>query len=245
MDQLFGNPNAMWLPRMAGLVAKSVMDTTEGRQRYRASFASLFTNVFRVPALQATVDQVVAGLRPALTDAEFASLKDEAAHVKQRIAQRQISLTRQLSEPERALLLFTNGIARLGGWAKVDDSASVEMESGLAPDHTPALHIVAGSESGASWRTQVLLSRGRYRFEGQVRIAGVKPLPFGKYQGAGLRVAGSLRESDNVVGDSGWRKISAEFEVTEETQLVELVCELRASSGKAWFATGSLKLEQR
>jgi hypothetical protein len=244
MDQLFGNPDATWLPHMAGLVAKSVMETPEGKRRYRASFVSLFTNVFRMQMLQGRVDQVVAGLRPGISDAEFAGVRDAAAHVKDRIARRQISLKRQLNEPERALLVFTNGIGHLGGWVKVDESGSVQMEQGQASDHTPALHIVARSESGASWRTQALLGRGRYRFEGQVKVAGVKPLPYGKYQGAGLRVAGGVRESGNVVGDSDWRALSAEFKVTEETQEVELVCELRASAGEVWFGVDSLRVVQ-
>jgi hypothetical protein len=244
MDQLFGNPDATWLPHMGGLVAKAVMETTEGKRRYRANFASLFTNVFRVQMLQGRVDQVVAGLRPAITEAEFAGVTDEAVHVKERIALRQISLKRQLSEPERALLVFTNGIGCLGGWVKVDESASVQMEQRPASDHTPALHIVARSASGASWRTQVLLGRGRYRFEGQVKVAGVKPLPYGTYQGAGLRVAGSVRASGDVVGDSDWRALSAEFEVTEEARDVELVCELRASAGEVWFGVESLRLVQ-
>jgi len=194
--------------------------------------------------LQGRVDQVIASLQPAITDAEFAAVKDEAGHVKDRIAQREISLKRQLSEPERALLVFTNGIGHLRGWVKADESASVQMEQGQASDHTAALHIVARSESGASWRTQALLGRGRYRFEGLVKVAGVKPLPYGTYQGAGLRVAGSVRESGNVVGDSDWRALSAEFEVTEETREVELVCELRASAGEVWFGVESLRVVQ-
>jgi hypothetical protein len=241
MDQLLGSPDSPWQPHMAGLVAKAVMDTTEGQRRYRASFESLFTNVFRVQTLIGRVDQVIAHLRPALTGLEFASVRDEAAHVKERIAQRQLSLKRQLSEPERALLVFTNGIGRLGGWVKVDEPVSGQMEQGQAPDHAQALHIVTGSESTASWRTSVTLSRGRYRFNGQVKVAGVKPLPYGSHQGAGLRITGNVRES-GLVGDSGWRALSAEFEVTEETQDVELVCELRASCGEAWFGLESLRL---
>jgi hypothetical protein len=244
MDQLFGNPDSIWQPHMAGLVAKAVMQTTEGKRRYRANFASLFTNVFQVQMLQGRVDQVVAGLRPASTDTEFAGVMGAALQIKERIAQRQISLKRQLSEPERALLVFTNGIGLLGEWVKMDESGSAEMEQVQATDHTPALHIMARSPSGASWRTQVLLGRGRYRFEGSVKVAGVNPLPYGKYQGAGLRVAGSVRESANVVGDSDWRVLSAEFGVTEETRDVELVCELRASAGEVWFGVDSLRLVQ-
>jgi hypothetical protein len=244
MDQLFGNPDATWLPHMAGLVAKAAMETTEGNQRYRAAFASLFTNVFLVPRLQGRVDQVVALLRPALTEAEFASVRDEAIRVKQRIAQRQISLKQQLSTPQRALLAFTNGIGRLDGWVKVDESVPGQLDRGQASDHTAALHIVARSQSGASWRTEALLTRGGYRFEGLARVAGVKPLPYGKYQGAGLRVAGSVRGAGSLVGDSDWRALSADFEVTEETQEVEFVCELRASAGEVWFGVESLRLVQ-
>ena len=50
MDQLFGNPNATWLPHMAGLVAKAVMETPEGRRQYRERFCALFTNVFHAQA---------------------------------------------------------------------------------------------------------------------------------------------------------------------------------------------------
>jgi hypothetical protein len=241
MDQLLGNPDSPWQPHMAGLVAKAVMDTTEGRRRYRASFESLFTNVFRVQMLNGQVDEVVAHLRPALTGPKFARVRDEAVHVKERIAQRQLSLTRQLSEPERVLLAFTNGIGYLGGWVKMDEPVSGQMEQGQAPDHTQALHIVTRSESTGSWRTKVMLSRGRYRFDGQTKVAGVKPLPYGNHQGAELRVTGNVRES-GLVGDSDWRALSAEFEVTEETQDVELVCELRASGGEAWFGLESLRL---
>ncbi len=97
--------------------------------------------------LQGRVDQVVARLRPALTDAEFAGVRDEAVHVKERIARRQLSLQRQLSEPERALLVFTNGIGLLGGWVMVDEPVSGQMEQVQASGQTSALHIVARSDS--------------------------------------------------------------------------------------------------
>jgi spore coat protein H len=243
MDQLFGNPEAAWQPHMAGLVAKAVMDTGEGRQRYRTRFTSLLTNVFQVSLLKDRVDQVVARLRPALTVSEFAAVKEEASHLKDRLALRQLSLERQLSEPDLKLLVFTNGIAALGEWVKVDEQGA-QMEQGQAPDLTSALHIVARSATTASWRASVLLGSGHYRFEGQVKVAGVKPLPYGKHQGAGLRVGGNVRESGGLLGNSEWQALTAEFEVVEESQEVELVSELRASAGEAWFGMASLRLVQ-
>ena len=142
------------------------------------------------------------------------------------------------------MLVFTNGIAALGEWVKVDVQGTRQMEQSRAPDHAAALHILAHSDTTASWRSKVLLGRGRYRFEGQVKVAGVKPLPFGKHQGAGLRIAGSERQSKGLLGNSEWRALSAEFEIMQERQEVELVCELRASAGEVWFGTKSLSLAQ-
>jgi hypothetical protein len=244
MDQLFGNPDATWLPHMSGLVAKAVMETSEGILRYRATFSALFTNVYRVSIIQTRVDQVVAGLRPTLTPAEFAAVQDAANHQKSQIAQRQTVLATQLSQPERPLFTFTNGEGKLTDWAKTDVSSGVKMDQFQTGDHTPVLRIAAHSASGASWRTKVILRRGKYRFEGNLKVAGVKPLAFGKYQGAGLRVAGSVRNSTGLIGDSNWCIEGTEFSVSDETQEVELICELRASAGEAWFDLKSLKLHQ-
>ena len=242
MDQLFGNPNATWLPRMAGLVAKAVMEIPEGRRLYHATFPVMTTNIFHARTLQEQIAQTVTRLRPVLTESEFASLANAADRRKERIQQRQFFLQRQLAEPEPAIVVFTNGVASLTRWSKVDAPEPSLMDQAQSPGQMAALHIMARVASGASWRTSVLLSRGQYRFEGLVKVAGVKPLPYGRYQGAGLRVAGSFRESDNLIGDSDWRRLNAEFVVTEETQEVELVCELRASSGQAWFGLDSLRL---
>jgi hypothetical protein len=244
MDQLFGNPTAAWMPHMAGLAARAVMETSEGQRQYRARFATLFTNVFHASTLQGRVDQVVTSLRPAITGAEFESVSNEAGQLKERIARRAISLTRQLSEPERALLVFTNGVGRLGEWEKVDESAAAILDRVAAPDQTASLRITALADSGASWRTHVLLERGRYRFDGVAKVQGVRPLHYGKYQGAGLRVAGGVRDTRGLAGDSDWRPLSAQFAVTEETQAVELLCELRASAGTVWFQLDSLRLVQ-
>jgi hypothetical protein len=244
MDQLFGNPGVTWQPQMTGLVAKSLMETPDGKARYRATFGTLFTNIFKVSQLKSTVDAVVARLKPALTASEFAAVSSEAAHLKERIVLRDLSLKHQLREPDRAPLSFTSGVAHLEGWKKVDALDPNSLEQTAAPDKTPALRISAAARSGASWRATALLGPGRYRFEGQVKVTGVKPLPYGKFQGAGLRVTGSVRQSPNVIGDSAWQPLSEPFEVKDETKEIEFVCELRATSGDAWFALDSLKVIQ-
>jgi hypothetical protein len=111
-----------------------------------------------------------------------------------------------------------------------------------APDGPASLCIRAGPVTSASWRTTVLLGAGHYRFEGAVSTTGVEPLNFGKNQGATLRVTGFPRgQQGHPTGNTRWQTVRVEFEVRSE-QEVELVCELRARSGDAWFDSDSLRL---
>ncbi|MGH7973622.1 MAG: hypothetical protein ACREIC_33305, partial [Limisphaerales bacterium] len=61
---------------------------------------------------------------------------------------------------------------------------------------------------------------------------------------AGLRVAGQVRESPALVGNSGWQTLGANFEVSNNGTEVQLVCELRAHVGEAWFALDTLRIVQ-
>ena len=242
MDQLFGTASLPWQPSFAGLVAKAVVATPEGEQRYATCFATLFTNVFRTELLTNRVDQLVQELRPVLGRSEWAHIKDEAALVKSRIAQRQLNLISQLNRPVLKLMEFTAGVGRLEGWQVAETPAKGKMDRVTCAEGVSALHILSATDSAASWRTTALLSRGRYRFEGRVQVAGIQPMPSGKYQGAGLRLAGHARQAESLTGDAPWRKLSLDFRVEQPTEEVEFICELRARNGEAWFDLNSLNV---
>ena len=242
MDQLFEPPDLPWQPFMAGIVAKAIMETPEGKQRYRECFHSVFTNVFRIGTLTNRVDELVRQLRPVLGRSEFKAVEQEAALVKERIARRQASLKSQLSRPEPARLNFTDGIARLTGWEAMDPPVGGTMKQTKSPDGLAALGIVAGPATSASWRTKALLGRGHYLFAGRARVSAVKPLPYGQHQGAGLRVAGGIRQSADLMGGTSWRELEAGFQVETETAEVEFICELRAGGGQVWFDLDSLRV---
>jgi hypothetical protein len=90
----------------------------------------------------------------------------------------------------------------------------------------------------------VRLPPGRYQFHATVSCHGVKPLRFGNNQGAGLRVTGGTPSPPyHRLGDHLWTNLEQAFAVSAE-QEVELICELRAAGGEAWFELGSLRLEQ-
>ena len=71
------------------------------------------------------------------------------------------------------------------------------------------------------------------------------PLPYGKNKGARLRVTGALTNPDSgMVGTRPWTPMAIGFTVRAETEEVELICELRATGGDAWFDRNSLRLVQ-
>jgi hypothetical protein len=118
------------------------------------------------------------------------------------------------------------------------------MGIGLSPDGIASLEILTREDATPSWRTKAVLEPGRYHFEGNVRVEAVKPLPFGTHQGAGLRIAGNVRQSADLVGTASWRVVIAPFEVRGSAQEIEFICELRARSGQAWFDQQSLRVVQ-
>jgi len=72
------------------------------------------------------------------------------------------------------------------------------------------------------------------------------PLADKKGTGAGLRLGGTLTPRQNqAVGDSGWQMLEQDFEVRSSMEEVEIVCELRAIEGRAWFDRDSLAVVRR
>jgi len=98
--------------------------------------------------------------------------------------------------------------------------------------------------TSASWRTVARLKRGRYRFVGAGALADVNPLSYGRNQGVALRVAGRNNPPANLTGDAARKELEVEFQVDADEEQVELICELRASGGEAWFNLSSLRLVQ-
>ena len=243
MDVLFGRADAPIQPRFAGLVATAVMETPEGHRRYRERFGFLLTNVFDVRALAEKSDLWAAQIRPVLNRGEARAFAREVAAVKDRMAARHSSLVKQFNAPELQLLRFENNIATLTNWVAMDEPAGGKLAHSPAPDGKPALHILAGPVTMASWRASVLLAPGQYRFEGAVSLTRVEPLRSGKTQGAGLRIAGQTSpQPHHLTSDPMWRPLQVEFEVPAPGQEKELICELRASRGEAWFALDSLRV---
>jgi len=245
MDQLFGVADAPWEPVMSGIVAKAVMDTPEGHDIYERRFRDLENRIFKSDELTNRVNQVMAALRPSLSRLEYDDFVNETTIVKDRIVQRKKSLVRQLSTPRLKPLVFNEGFASVSGWTVVDVSPGLSFGEVISQDGIASLHLKATGETGASWRARILLPRGRYCFMGRARVADIRSLPYGRHQGAALRILGRERAEENFTKGGGWRELKQDFEVNAAMEEIDVICELRASVGEVWFDKNSLKISQK
>lgn len=243
MDQLFGRPDATIRPAMQGLVARAMVETPEGRRDFRARLAQLAREVLDVPRLRHQADAFFNRVWSSLEPRERQALKRELAATLERIALRRASVEEQLTRPEPRTLPFVNHRIALTDWQPTDLPAGGRMDRQPAPDGRSALHIRAGPVTSASWRTTAYLAKGRYRFRGVAVTRGVVALPFGNNHGAGLRVVGGSPSAPyELLGDQPGTPLERAFEV-EVDRDVELICELRARAGEAWFVLDTLSLE--
>ncbi|PYI86707.1 MAG: hypothetical protein DME26_08515 [Verrucomicrobia bacterium] len=67
------------------------------------------------------------------------------------------------------------------------------------------------------------------------------PDPGDPRAGVGFRTTGR-RFAQKLIGANDWKPIAFEFEVDQGMAEVELICELRARQGEAWFEVESMRL---
>jgi spore coat protein H len=254
MDQMFGlgrqfDPGSPLMPQhVSSEVARAVLATREGQHRYRARASQLYTNVFKVDEIVNRVDEIAAGITSALAQSHpqlARSFQQRANGLKQRILRRGEDLRCQFGPPLQiqSLEFDSEGMLRLTGWKpSLVRSGDPVLSQVKNPVGNMLLGISAGDgTSSSSWRTRVALGPGRYQFEGRMRVSGVVIEPGDVRGGAGLRISrGTMPRK--LTGTSAWTDYRYAFAVEDETADLELICELRAAKGEAWFDTASLKL---
>jgi spore coat protein H len=243
MDQMFGDPNFDCLGGGA-LVSTALLQVPEFRTRYReilqeksALFVPADKVLERVDAERTHLMNVIKEFNPNWSN----EVGNHINGLKDRLRQRAISVARQTNQADPSVLKFNDQkIAQLKGWdiRKESDDAIVDK---VANDR--GLHIATGPSKRcvASWRVKVILSQGKYRFEAKAKTDGVAPLNDQSGSGAGIRLSGGGRTNAQD-GTKDWTVLAHQFEVPEAQKEVELVLELRATAGQAWFDTQHLVL---
>jgi len=248
LDQMFGvertSPDCPILPHMQGKVARAVLVTPEGKRLYLERMAQLYTNVWHVDAILKRVDQLAAVIRPAFVESGASAARyhdGEVENLKERISERDESLRRQLARLSNQPRLEANSSMHLSGWGRRTDMGSPQFSQRKDDQGNDILCLGVDGNTICSWRTKLLLEEGAYRFEGRVRTHNVKAASGEPNGGAGLRIHGGA-VAPELNGDQDWQRMSYPFRVPEGGGEIEVVCELRASRGEAWFDTSSLRV---
>lgn len=241
MDQLFRQPHSSIDPEWGGLMAVSAFEIPELHTRLRARLAEMLSQHFTVTIVSNQIQQIVTRLEKGFEKrppAEWSYLQGEIRQQERRILQRLRSVDRQLqgsvANPDAAPV----PVGTLA-WTQRTQSGSALFEITGASPLRRTLRLEATSpETLASYRAVALLEPGTYTLVGDLRVEGL----MGEI-GAMLRVSG-MRRVRGLNGTRDWTRMRCDFSV-EEGGAVEIVAEIAADAGKAWFDLGSLRIQPR
>jgi hypothetical protein len=135
MDQMFYNPQSSLFPELKGVVAKAVLETPEGRERFRERCTTIFTNIFL--RLTDRVEELRASLRPevaTLGTNAVAEYDRAVTDLQQRIRARLAHLQKHLLAPPPQLTPLKPGEELfLTNWLSSVEQGKAFMTAGFAP----------------------------------------------------------------------------------------------------------------
>lgn len=247
MDQMFGDPNYPILHVPGALVANTIMSNPAWRIKYRDKLNQLMPTFSPAAKILARIDEVSKRLQPEIAAINKQAEADFNANVnglKERIKARDKVLETQNAIPDPKPFLFdASGVALVKAWEerKETDDASLEILS--LPNEPKSLSIKAGPNGQciASWRSRINLPAGTYRFAVKAKADKIIAKTDQQGTGAGIRISGSQR-SNKLEGTSDWKLLVFQFTIEQPQQEVELVAELRATSGQVHFQADTMRL---
>ncbi|HEX7861873.1 MAG TPA: CotH kinase family protein [Verrucomicrobiae bacterium] len=245
MDQTFNEAGRSVMPENPnGAVVRAVMEIPELRSRYRSRVAEIATNVFKADAISSRIYEVSVKVQEALAEIDGEAAKQHASmanSLRRRVRNRADYLERFLN-PAKPVQFDGTGVAALKNWRPVRDLGEADLTQ-LREEGNTLLRVATEKGCTASWRNTARLQPGKYRLEARIKTRGVVFDSTDPRAGAGLRVSGH-REGQKNAGDSDWKSIAFDFEVTPEKPDVELVCELRANAGEILYDASSIQLKR-
>lgn len=241
MDQMFGDPNFSVFHVPGAMVARAVLENPEWQARYRQRVRELLPS-FAADKLHARIDVAHARIRPvvaAIHEDRARHLDDRVREVKNRVNDRAKNIRAQF--PPEPIAFNAQGFAKIEDWEPRPEG-DVKLEKQTVAGRA-CLVIATGpsQRSTASFRTKVRLARGKYQLEAKIKATNVTALGDDRGPGAGVRISGSSRTT-GAVGNTDWQTVAHAFEINDDLREVEVVAELRSSSGQAAFELDSLRV---
>jgi hypothetical protein len=246
MDQLLGNIGKdLELPG-GGMLSRQVFEVPTYRDRFYAEIDRLLKEVFTPEILDAHFKTVGARLMPLIRSLpqDQREWRTEAIHAFQDRAFRRIEIARSRLESQPKPIRFeADGVTALARWQPRYQRGQVKIETAKLGD-IDTLYIQAQApDSVASFRAMIRLPIGRYEVRGRIRTRGLQPAPDQRYQGgAAFRLSGG-DHARLFTGDTEWTEFVHPFQIHDPRD-IELVTEIRAHAGEAWFDLKSMQLKK-
>ncbi|WP_254507558.1 CotH kinase family protein [Anatilimnocola floriformis] len=247
MDQMFGDPGMGLFDHTKPMISAAVMQNNEWRQRYRERVAKLLPLFSPADGLIRRVDEIQKRLKPALEAIGKEAASEHVERVKEykeRLVARAENLRAQLAEPDPEVLAFANKKSEelLPDWYEQLETEDAKLERPkLERKETYSIACGKTVPCVASWRRDVLLGPGKYELRALVRTNRVISPDGNESGGAGAGISG-VERTNHLRGTNAWKPLTEEFTIREDQRHVQLVLELRASGGRAWFDAASLRL---
>ena len=245
MDQMFSRGYSLQ-EGFEGIVAQRTFQIPEFREQYWKQVSSLLDTTFTTDRLLATFDAAVARRQPVLGGRprdEKQWITGATADLRRRIVARVENARAQLAGRPKPVAFSAQGEAALGNWRPQNSEGdTVQATLNTDKDGRKLLQLAAGQPGAGSWRTRVRLPPGRYRLEGRGRTEKVVLLPDERGKGLGLRVSGVARQNQ-LSGTQDWQTLAFDFAMPGDGE-IEVVAELRATSGSGWFDPATLLIRR-
>ena len=222
-------------------MAASALEVPEFNARLRTRLKEMLVQHFTPTIVSNQIQQIVARLEKGhrnRTPSEWSFLQGEIRQQERRILQRIRSVERQLQGSVANADAAPVALGTLD-WRPRTQSGSAQFDiTGTSPLRRTLRLEATAPNTLASYRAVALLEPGTYTLVGDLRVERV----MGGI-GAVLRVSGMprIRGLDTT---RDWTRMRCDFSVEEEGA-VEIVAEIAADSGKAWFDLGSLRIQPR
>jgi hypothetical protein len=189
LDQMFWKVNGPIITGRSGLVAKSLLETEEGRDMYLERLTRLRATVFDLKAMTNRVVQLAARLAPVVAKGgptQLAQFQSSAQLLRNRMAARGRDVDQQLAGVKQLVRLKPGESTPLTNWVPHTQYGKVVLDQMTSP---AALHLeVMGEMSFGAWVAVTWLEEGRYVLEGRARTRGVEGALRNEPGGAGFRV---------------------------------------------------------
>ncbi len=237
LDQMFWKPEGSLLPRMSGMVAKSVLQIPELRARYFDKVRELRSTVFQTESMTNRARAIAAKVSPILKQKDPDRARDQEKELNKfcaAIERRVKSIDDQLATPITPIKFDANNSITLAKWESKTNFGHPFMAK-AADDGAEILKLGAADGSSiGTWNTKVWLEPGKYKVEGRVKTKDIIADVGDPRAGAGIRV-GRGRPENYTPGTSDWKNVSSEFSVDDPVSEVQVICEFRGASGEAAF----------